>query len=91
MSPMQPTSRSSRFVPTRPGVRSRRRGQAMLEYSIITWALVVALVLASSVRIIPGPKENGPNGPRKNLIEMFLESYQTYYDSFYFVLNLPVP
>ena len=25
------------------------------------------------------------------LIELFLEAYQTYYDSYYFVLNLPFP
>ena len=64
-----------------------RRGQAMVEYSMINWVLIVALVLAASVvRISPtGSKE------RYNLIELFLASYQTYYDSFYFVLNLPFP
>ncbi len=65
--------------------KSRARGQAMLEYSMLNWVLVVALVLMGSVHIIPGPRE------RMNLIELFLDAYQTYYDSFYFVLNLPFP
>jgi hypothetical protein len=60
----------------------------MVEYSVINWALVVGLIFAMTVRIIPGPKDD-PNA--KNLIEMFLDAYQTYYDSFYFVLNLPFP
>ena len=67
--------------------RRRSRGQAMLEYSMINWVLVVGLVLASTVKIFPGAKD----AKHKNLIEMFLDSYQTYYDSFYFVLNLPFP
>jgi hypothetical protein len=64
-----------------------RRGQAMLEYSMINWVLIVALVLsATAVRITPpGTKY------KYNLIELFLYSYQTYYDSFYFVLNMPFP
>ena len=67
--------------------RKHRRGQAMLEYSMLNWVLVVGLVLASTVKIFPGAKD----AAHKNLIEMFLDSYQTYYDSFYFVLNLPFP
>ena len=31
--------------------RSRRRGQAMLEYSIINWLLIVALVIGATVKI----------------------------------------
>ena len=75
--------------------RKRRltRGQAMVEYSMLNWVLIVGLVLACEVRIIPGPR--GLMGdkvtPQKNLIELFLEAYQTYYDSYYFVLNLPFP
>lgn len=57
----------------------------MLEYSILNWLLVVALVLTATVRIIPGPDG------RQNLIELFLSAFQAYYDSFYFVLNLPFP
>ncbi|MHB8878876.1 MAG: hypothetical protein ACYC8T_34680 [Myxococcaceae bacterium] len=68
--------------------RRQRRGQAMLEYSMLNWVLIVGLVLASTVKILPGAKD--VDHPR-NLIEMFLDSYQTYYDSFYFVLNLPFP
>ena len=65
--------------------RAMQRGQAMVEYSLINWLLIVALVLSTSVKLIPGPA-----GPM-SIIEMFLDAYQAYYDSFYFVLNLPFP
>ena len=71
--------------------KNRRRGQAMVEYSMINWLLIVGLVLFSEVHIIPGPKGVGTPNQNKNLIELFLEAYQTYYDSYYFVLNLPFP
>ena len=67
------------------------RGQAMVEYSMINWLLIVGLVLACQVKMIPGPKAFGTPNANKNLIELFLEAYQTYYDSYYFVLNLPFP
>lgn len=70
--------------------KRRARGQAMVEYSMINWLLIVGLVLACQVKMIPGPKGFG-NTANKNLIELFLEAYQTYYDSYYFVLNLPFP
>lgn len=67
--------------------RRRQRGQAMLEYSIINWVLIVALLLgATAVKMDPEGV-----GTEKNVIEMFFEAYQTYYDSFYFVLNMPFP
>lgn len=79
-------------MPKRPPRRSRRsRGQAMVEYSIMNWMLIVALVLFCSVRMIPGPKDTSGVIQRRNLIEMFLEAYQHYYDSFYYVLNMPFP
>lgn len=74
----------------KPGSRWSR-GQAMVEYSMINWVLVVGLVLASQVRMIPGPKQPGQVVPAMNLIELFLYAYQIYYDSYYFVLNLPFP
>jgi hypothetical protein len=68
--------------------RAQQRGQAMVEYSMINWLLVVALVLGVTVRIIPpAPGGNG----YQNVIELFLKAYQTYYDSLYFVLNSPFP
>ena len=68
------------------------RGQAMVEYSMLNWVLIVGLVLACEVRMIPGPKgTQGDGSQSRNLIELFLEAYQTYYDSYYFVLNLPFP
>lgn len=66
--------------------RSRRsRGQAMVEYSMINWVLVIALVLGSTVHLIP------QGGKQKSVVELFLTAYQTYYDSFYFILNSPFP
>ena len=80
---------------TTPPKSKRRlsRGQAMVEYSMINWVLIVGLVLACEVKMIPGPRGVQGDGvtPSKNLIELFLEAYQTYYDSYYFVLNLPFP
>ena len=71
----------------RPQLRRRRhrRGQAMVEYSFINWILVLGLIVMMTVDI-------GGNGQQKmNVIDAFLRAYQIYYDSFYFVLNLPFP
>ncbi|MGE6762189.1 hypothetical protein ACQKGO_29535 [Corallococcus interemptor] len=65
--------------------RRARRGQAMVEYSILNWVLIVALVIGATVRI------RWTDDRQTNVIDLFLEAYQIYYDSFYFVLNLPFP
>jgi hypothetical protein len=66
--------------------RSRRqRGQAMVEYSMINWILVVALIISSSVKMDWGGAQ------KQNIFDLFLEAYQVYYDSYYFVLNMPFP
>jgi len=70
--------------------RNRRRGQAMVEYSVINFVLVMVLCLSATARVFPSPRHR-PNDPQKNLIELFLDAYQVYYDSYYFVLNLPFP
>ena len=67
---------------SRPAARRLTRGQAMLEYSWINWMIVLALCLSLTSNVFPN---------RKNLIELFLDAYQVYYDSYYFVLNLPFP
>ena len=70
-----------------PPARLRRRpprGQAMLEYSFLNWLLVLALVVMMSV-------DFGTGKQKMNVIDAFLRAYQIYYDSFYFVLNLPFP
>ena len=67
--------------------RRRRRGQAMVEYSMINWVLLVALVIGASVKI----RWTDKDPEAKNVIDLFLEAYQVYYDSYYFVLNLPFP
>ncbi len=63
----------------------RQRGQAMIEYSMINWVLVVALVVGASVKI------RWTQDKQSNVIDLFLEAYQVYYDSYYYVLNLPFP
>jgi len=63
----------------------RQRGQAMIEYSMINWVLVVALVVGASVEI------RWTQDRQSNVIDLFLEAYQVYYDSYYYVLNLPFP
>ena len=65
----------------------RQRGQAMVEYSMINWVLVVALVISASVKI----RWTDKDADAKNVIDLFLEAYQIYYDSYYYVLNLPFP
>lgn len=75
---MTPTSKSVRPA-------AARRGQTMVEYSMLSWLLLVALVLGCTARLIPGPRG------QRNVIELFVSAYQTYYDSFHFVLNSPFP
>ncbi len=66
-------------------LRARRRGergQSMVEYSAINWSLISMLILGMSVPMFPG---------RLNALEILLEAYRIYYDSFYYVLNMPFP
>ena len=65
--------------------RAQQRGQAMLEYSLVSWLLIAALVLGSTVRLIPG--RHG----QRNLIQLFFEAFQAQYDSFHFMLNSALP
>jgi len=69
----------------KPRATRRQRGQAMMEYSMINWVLVVALVIGATVKI------KWTEDKQSNVIDLFLEAYQTYYDSYYYVLNLPFP
>jgi hypothetical protein len=89
MAPAQPQHARRFGTPGSPARRRAERGQAMLEYSIVNWVLIVGLVLGATVRIIPGPV--GTPGRPLNLIELFLWAYQLYYDSFYYVLSMPFP
>ncbi|RKH36230.1 hypothetical protein D7Y13_23035 [Corallococcus praedator] len=66
-------------------LRRARRGQAMVEYSVLNWVLLVALVVGATVKI------RWSEDRQSNVIDLFLEAYEIYYDSFYFVLNLPFP
>ena len=71
----------------RPPMRRRRspRGQAMVEYSFLNYALLFVLVMTFTVKFDTG------GGTHTNVIDAFLKAYQIYYDSYYFVLNLPFP
>jgi hypothetical protein len=69
-------------------VARNARGQALIEYSLLNLVVIAALIIGSTIRILPGPVFLGG---RMNVIEAFLYAYQIYYDSFYFVLNAPIP
>ncbi|WP_147448832.1 hypothetical protein [Corallococcus terminator] len=66
-------------------LRRASRGQSMVEYSVLNWVLLVALVVGATVKI------QWSDDRQSNVIDLFLEAYEIYYDSFYFVLNLPFP
>ena len=62
-----------------------RRGQVLLEYSALSWVLVVGLVLGCTVRFIPGPRG------QTNVVSLFLSALQTYFDSLFAILGSPLP
>jgi hypothetical protein len=57
----------------------------MLEYSLVTWLLIVALVLGCTVRMIPGAQR------QESIVGLFFKALQIHYDSFYLVLNSGLP
>ena len=61
------------------------RGQAMIEYSVINWLLIVALILSTTVKMVPTPSGN------RNIIETLMLAYQNYLDSYVFTLTVPFP
>jgi hypothetical protein len=64
----------------------------MVEYSVLTWVLAVALVLSATVRIIPGPPvSTSRNRPPMSLVELFLYATQLHYDTYLYSLSLPFP
>ena len=54
--------------------RRRSRGQALIEYAIITFFVLMAA-----------------GGVAFAFLPQMINAYQVYFDSFYFVLNLPIP
>jgi len=76
---------------SRKGRRARRRGQAMIEYSMINALLIIALMVGSSLRVVPSPFPVPGAQGRMNVIEVMLWAYHTYYDGIYLVLNSPYP
>ena len=61
--------------------RQLARGQAMVEYSAITFILACGLLAGSTVPV-------GTNGP---LLAMFWSAINQFYDSVYFVLECSIP
>jgi uncharacterized protein (UPF0333 family) len=57
----------------------------MLEYSLLNWVLVVALIIGASVKI------RWTEDVQANVIDLFMNALQQYYNSFYFMLNQPIP
>jgi hypothetical protein len=76
---------------SRKGRRAKRRGQAMIEYSMLNALLVLALMIGVSLRVVPAPFPVPGAGGRMNVIEVMLWAYHTYYDGIYLVLNSPYP
>jgi hypothetical protein len=66
--------------------RHHRRGQALIEYSMINWILLAGLLLFATVPIAPTDGDI-----RRNIVDLFLRSLQVYQDSIYYVINLPFP
>lgn len=62
----------------------------MVEYGIINYVLIMGLCFVATVPIFKSPVDAG-NVPNRNVIEMMLDAYQRYYDSFFLVLALPYP
>ncbi|WP_239576484.1 hypothetical protein [Archangium primigenium] len=56
----------------------------MVEYSYINYVLAMGLMLGLTINF-------GSGEQKVNIIHAFMRAYQVYYDSFYFVLNLPFP
>jgi hypothetical protein len=52
---------------------------------MIQWLLIVALVIGTTVRMIPTAQG------RRSMLDLFLTAFQSHYDSFYFLLNSPFP
>jgi uncharacterized protein (UPF0333 family) len=71
--------------PRRSPARRQPRGQSMLEYSLLNWVLVVALIIGASVKI------RWTEDLQSNVIDLFMNALQHYYNSFYFMLNQPIP
>jgi hypothetical protein len=64
----------------------RRVGQAMLEYSLLTWVLVAAMFVLPFVGV-PGKNSGGKN----SMFYLLMQAYQTYNNSYYFALCAPLP
>jgi hypothetical protein len=61
------------------------RGQALAEYSFLTWVVVLAVMFGFTAHLIPVAQQ------RQSLLALFLDAYQTYCRSFYEILDLPFP
>jgi hypothetical protein len=66
--------------------RRHRRGQAMVEYSIVNVLLIAGLLLGATVRL-----DWNDGDVKKNIVDLLLQSLQVYQDSINYVVNLPFP
>ncbi|MEN9796852.1 MAG: hypothetical protein RL653_548 [Pseudomonadota bacterium] len=73
-----------------PRSRASARGQNLVEYSVINVVMTTGLLLATTVKLIPGPQERFA-GAKMNILEALLWSMQIYLDGFAYVLNQPFP
>jgi hypothetical protein len=67
---------------------ANQAGQAMVEYSTFTWAILLAGGLGLTV--IPVPDGNGGTGSYPFLIS-FLKALQLYLNSVYYWIDMPLP
>jgi len=63
-----------------------RRGQAMVEYSVVTFVLSLG-----ALGLLAVPIPTGVNGGTAPLFRLFWEGLNGFYDSVYYVLQCSVP
>lgn len=82
----------------------QRRGQAMVEYSMMMWLIAIAFVIGftygphGSIRSVDdnarpsstGHTEANSTG-KDSILGLMIEAYQHYNDSYYFALCAPLP
>jgi hypothetical protein len=64
-----------------------KHGQAMLEYSLLTWILTAAIFVLPFV----GVPTSSNGGGTKSVFYLLMQSYQIYNNSYYFALCAPLP
>jgi hypothetical protein len=77
-------------MPARSAARRKplrsRLGQAMIEYSLVTWLIAGALFAGPFVRV-PNPAGGG----NTTVFALLMQAYQIYNNSYFFALCAPMP